>query len=184
MPDRAAALIVDLVAFSVIAFLVVSVVSVVLGPAVRFHPTADGLDAAVELHRGTATIDAVLVAVVSAVYCIAGWRGRGTLGQRLVGLDVTALRGRAPSTRAATVRWLALVAPFAISWVVATGVPVLTLLVEVLAAGWYLVLLATTLRSRSGRGLHDLLAGTIVTRSVRLVALDQAPSGGELQRAG
>jgi uncharacterized RDD family membrane protein YckC len=179
-----AALLIDVVAFSVIAFLAVSVASVILGPAVRFHPSAEGLNAAVDLRRGMATVDALIVAATGAAYCVLGWRGRGTLGQRLAGLDVVALRGRAPSTRAATVRWLFLVAPFALAAIIATGVPALTLLVWILVGAWYLALLVSTLRSPSGRGLHDRVAGTIVTRGVRLVALDYAPPRQEQRHAG
>jgi len=160
VPDRVAALLADLVLLSVLAFAVAVVVSVVLGPAVNF----DDDDAA-----------------VGAVYFNASWvRAGRTPGQRLLGLDVVAAAGEGrPSLAQAALRWLALVAPFSLAAVLGAASPALDgAALYAVVALWYLVLLVTTARSRTRRGLHDRVAGTAVAKSaLAWSSLREDPAG-------
>jgi uncharacterized RDD family membrane protein YckC len=164
VPDRLAALLVDAVVFSVLAFVVALAVSIVLGPAVDLDPSAESAGDAVRADRGVAVVDALLVGALGAVYFTASWRRSGrTPGQRLLALRVAAARdGGRLTTRQALLRWALLVAPFSLAAVAGAAVPGLAPVALLLALLWYLALLISASVTGAGRGLHDRLAGTAV----------------------
>lgn len=167
VPDRLAALLLDAVVLSVLAFVAALVVSLALGPAVELDGGAESVGDAVQTDRGVAVVDALLVAALGALYFAGSWRRSGrTPGQRVLGLRVASADGAGLTTGQALVRWLLVAAPFSAAAVLATASsaldgPVLPALVAV----WYLVLLATTVRSPTSRGLHDRIAGTAVAKA-------------------
>lgn len=181
VPDRGAALLADLVVLSVFAFAVAVVVSVVLGPAVNFDGGAESVGDAVDTDRGIVVVDALLTAAVGAVYFIVSWvRAGRTPGQRLLGLDVVGAAGEGrPSLAQAARRWVALIAPFSLAAVLGAASPALDgAALYTLVALWYLVLLVTTARSRTRRGLHDRLSGTVVAKTaLAWSSLREDPAG-------
>jgi uncharacterized RDD family membrane protein YckC len=181
VPDRVAALLVDLVVLSVLAFLAAVVVSVVLGPAVDFDGGAESLGDAVDTDRGIVVADALLTAVLGAVYFIGSWARAGrTPGQRLLGLDVVDAAGQGrPSAGQAARRWLALIAPFSLAAVLGAASPALDgAALYAVVALWYLALLVTTATSRTRQGLHDRVAGTAVAKAaLAWSSLREDPAG-------
>jgi uncharacterized RDD family membrane protein YckC len=75
----------------------------------------------------------------------------------------------------AVIRWILLSAP-AVAAGVAAALGQVVSWIDILALAWYTALLITTALSPTKRGLHDRVAGTIVTRSVCIVRFDE--SGG------
>lgn len=174
--DRLVALVLDAIAWTIIAFLAAVVVALVAGPPVTFHDGAGSIEDAVEIDRGLAALDAFVVGLLGAAYFVGSWRRRATIGQRLLGLSVVRVAdGAPPATAAAVMRWLALVAPFSLVALVDAGVSGIGTPLWIVAAIWYLLLLVSAARGPDGRGWHDRLAGTVVTRRTRLVRWDAVP---------
>jgi uncharacterized RDD family membrane protein YckC len=174
--DRLVALLLDAVAWTILAFLATVVVALVLGPPVTFHDGAGSIGEAVEVDRGLAAVNALVVGALGAAYFIGSWSRGGTLGQRLLGLSVARdADGSAPPPASATVRWLALVAPFSLVALLDAGLSGVGTPLWIVAAIWYLLLLASTVRAPAGRGWHDRLAGTVLTRPVQLVRWGASP---------
>ena len=61
-------------------------------------------------------------------------------------------------------RWALLGAPLGLASALTVSLPLLFLAILVVSFAWFAVLVVTTLLSRTGRGLHDRLAGTTVVR--------------------
>ncbi len=100
---------------------------------------------------------------VQAFYFVGGlllWRG--SLGQRVLHLEVTnVMTKKRLGFQDAFLRWTLIQGPFAASTIVpfAINQPVLGL-----AFAWALFLLYSTNSSPDGRGIHDRLVGSVVTR--------------------
>jgi hypothetical protein len=177
--DRLVALALDAVALTAVAFVAAVAVSLVVGPAVRFHDGAGSVADAVEVHRGVAALDAVVVAALTAAYFVGSWRRGASPGQRALGLTVAGgPDGSPPALGAAARRWLVLVAPFSLVALLGAAVPGLGLL-QVPLALWYLALTVSVARGPGGRGWHDRLAGTAVTRPTRPLAWGEEDAGGD-----
>jgi uncharacterized RDD family membrane protein YckC len=118
------------------------------------------LRAAFGFPRTTLVVAATIA--VAAAYSIACTTLTGrTVGKRLLGTRVVdATTGRPPSPGAATTRWLVLAGGSAIGGLVAA--------LEPLAVVWSVVVLLPVLGGPLHRGLHDRVAGTVVTTSRRL----------------
>jgi len=167
IPNRAIALLVDVILLTLVAFVGAAIVSLLAGPAVEFDTAAEGVGDAVELNHGVATLDACLSLVLSAGYFALSWvRLNASPGQRLIGIRVAADGDRAGITAGqAMARWTALGAPFAVAAVLATALSLNGVAIfGIPLAAWYAVLLITTARSSTKQGLHDRLAGTIVAK--------------------
>lgn len=176
VPNRLAALGIDVVVLTALIFVAAIVVSVVIGPAVEFDTGADVLDDAVTLDRDVATVDAVLSLAISAAYFIGSWTLRpGTPGQRLIGMRVgCASDGSALSISRATGRWLLFGAPFGAAALLTTAAPELDdAIPDLVLVAWYTLLLVTIARSPTKQGLHDRLAGSVVAKQGSPVRWDR-----------
>ena len=176
VPNRAVALLIDLILLTVAAFVAATIVSVLGGPAVEFNTSAGTVGDAVTLDRGIATVDAVLSLLISAVYFAGTWVVVGASpGQRLLGMRVGAeTDGAALTTRQALARWALLGAPFGVSAVLTTAFSGLGhTIFDLAVAAWYAVLLVTTSRSPTKQGLHDRVAGSVVAKEASPVRWDR-----------
>ena len=176
VPNRAVALLIDLILLTVAAFAAATIVSVLVGPAVEFNTSAGTVGDAVTLDRGIATVDAVLSLLISAVYFAGTWVVVGASpGQRLLGMRVGAeTDGAALTARQALARWALLGAPFGVSAVLTTAFSGLGhTIFDLAVAAWYAVLLVTTSRSPTKQGLHDRVAGSVVAKEASPVRWDR-----------
>lgn len=178
VPDRLAALLIDAIVVTVLIFAAAIVLSIVLGPAVRFETGADSVDGVVNVRAGIAVLDALAAGAIGAVYFVRSWSRGGSYGQRRLGLALQRSdAAQPPSSGAAWVRWIVLAGPFVLSSLITTALPVLGPFAGFCLIVWYLGMLVWTARDERSRGLHDLLSKTIVTRAVRpVVAPAPAPA--------
>jgi len=167
VPDRLAALLLDAVVLTVLAFVAALVVSLALGPAVELDGGAESVGDAVQTDRGVAVVDALVVAALGALYFAGSWRRSGrTPGQRLLGLQVASATGEGLATGQALVRWLLVAGPFSLAAVLAAASATLDgPLLPALVAAWYVLLLVTTALQPEHRGLHDRVARTAVGKA-------------------
>jgi uncharacterized RDD family membrane protein YckC len=162
---RLVAFLLDGIVLLVAGFALLALTTVVIGPTVLLEP--DSAASPVSEVRGwRVVLNAALLAAVSGVYFVISWSRVGwTPGQRLFRI---AVRGVPPaarvSPRRAVLRWALLGAPLGLAASLTLSLPLLFLAVLVVSFAWFAVLLVTTLLSRTGRGLHDRLAGTTVIR--------------------
>lgn len=165
---RAIAFLLDGVALAAMSFVLLWLASLVLGEAV--HIELDRSEApAVTVNSWRVVLNAVLLAGLSAAYFVVSWTHfRSSPGQAFLGIGVADAAGSgamALSTARALFRWALLGAPLGVAGAAAVNAPLAFLIVSVLSAGWFAVLLLTTLFSQSGRGLHDRLSRSDVIRS-------------------
>lgn len=166
VPNRFIAFVLDVVVVSIVVFVGAVVLSAVFGPVVHYHPGARHLDERITVNDARALTDSVMSVVVSAAYFVVPWsRGRGTLGQRLLGLEVGSASGAPLGTRRAAVRWLVLLAPLSVAGIIWAVSPVGAAALLAATALWYLGIASTTARGAEKRGMHDRIAGTVVTKS-------------------
>ena len=164
VPNRAVAFVIDLVIVTAVIFAGAIVVSVAFGPVVRFHPGARSHR--VEVIESRAAIDAVLSIVVSAVYFAGSWvRWGATAGQRLLAMRVRPVAGDHRSARNAVLRWLVLVAPLSVIGLLGGANAVAGTVALIAGVVWYAIVVVTTARDGHKRGLHDRLAGSVVTKA-------------------
>ncbi len=162
---RLVAFLLDGIVLLVAGFALLALTTAALGPTVVLD-----LDAAAspvsEVRGWRVVLNAVLLAALSGVYFVVPWSRDGrTPGQRLFRI---AVRGASPmagiSTRRAVLRWALLGAPLGLASALTVSLPLLFLAIIVVSFAWFAVLVVTTVLSRTGRGLHDRLAGTTVVR--------------------
>jgi len=173
-PNRLVAFVLDALFLTAILFVLAIVMSVAFGAAVRVD--MNGPD--VSIDRGRALTYAAVAAIANLAYFVWSWRRSGaTPGMRLLRTRLRSASAETPiGVGAALVRWAFVGMPFALQGLLAvvldgTAYALVTLLVLV----WYLVLLVSVARDRARRGVHDRLAGTVVTKDG--VALLGAPGG-------
>ena len=168
---RSLAWLIDLLAVTALVFVVVSVIDAAIGPTVEVRPDAATIPATVSVDRARLVLDAVVATGLSAAYFVAPWTLVGaSLGQLALRIRV----GRAGSDKTlpvgrATARWLLLFPPVATVSTFTTGVPLLGWVLWGGAALWWAVLFLTTVASVTRQGLHDHLAGSVVSNR-RVVA--------------
>jgi uncharacterized RDD family membrane protein YckC len=106
----------------------------------------------------------VVLAIVSAVYCVATWVGVGaTPGQWLFGLHVDRLAGPTPlGVNAAIVRWALLWGVPCLLGMPAILIPILAVVAFPGQLTWAVVLLYTARQNSMRQGVHDQLAGSLV----------------------
>jgi hypothetical protein len=160
---RLAAFIVDSGLLVILIFLGAAALGGLLGSTIAFGAGDGDILYDARLARATA-FEGI---ATGCVYYCASWPLFGaTPGQRLLGLAVRVGDGLAPLTPArALARWLVLGAPL---WIATSMVPGWMGVAAAIAMGlWGVCLLVSTIRSATGRGLHDLLSGTRVVRIAR-----------------
>ena len=163
---RAFAFVLDGLVLLVLGFVLLAVTTALLGPTVVLdleRPAAP----VVEVRMWRLFLNAALLAALSGTYFVAAWtRSGSTPGQHLLNLVVIA--SASPGARAsigrASLRWALMGAPLGLVAALTVDLPLLFLAVSVASFGWFVVLVVTTAWGRTGRGLHDRLSGTIVTR--------------------
>ncbi|HEX3254467.1 MAG TPA: RDD family protein [Gaiellaceae bacterium] len=168
---RFLAWLIDLLAVTALVFVVANLIDAAIGPTVEIRPDAATLPATVSVDRARLVLDAAVGTGLSAAYFVAPWTLVGaSLGQlalrirvRRTGSDTTLPVGRA------TARWLLLFPPVATVSTFTTGVPLLGWFLWGGAALWWAILLLTTVASVTRQGLHDQLAGSVVSKR-RVVA--------------
>ena len=168
---RFLALLIDVLTVTALVFIAVSLIDVAIGPTVEIRPDAATLPATVSVHRAALLLDAVVATGLNAAYFVAPWTLVGaSLGQlalrirvRRAGTDETLPVGRA------TARWLLLFPPVATVSTFTAGVPLLGWFLWGGAAVWWAVLLITTVGSVARQGLHDRLAGSVVSNRRAIV---------------
>ena len=164
---RSLAWIADVGLVTALVFGGVSILDAALGPAVSFRPEAATLSDTVVVDRGDVAVEALFASVLSAAYFVVPWALLGASPAQLA-LRIR-VRGDAdgetlPVGRGIA-RWILLFPPFATISALVAGVPLLGWFVWGSALAWYVVLLLSTARSASNRGLHDRIAGTVVEKS-------------------
>jgi uncharacterized RDD family membrane protein YckC len=159
---RLAAYLVDAALVVAAGYLVAALLDAAIGPSVRL--VVDGEIARVVVDAGRLTAQAVVVTLVSAAYFGVSWsRWSATPGQRLLGLrvlDVETLRPLRPGRSLA--RWATLGGPLGILAAVTIDSPFLWSLVAAAAIVLGFVLLVSTARTSTRRGVHDRVAKSIV----------------------
>ena len=160
---RVAAYLVDGIVVGALVLGIVTVMTVLFGPTVRFD---DASTTGLIVDRGRAAANAVLAVLASAVYFVGSWvRSGRTLGAAVLDLRVAAADGtRHLSVAEAIVRWIAIGAPFALLSPIVRGSASLVTSLTLLTIAWSAVLLVTTIVDRRHRGIHDRLARSIVIR--------------------
>jgi uncharacterized RDD family membrane protein YckC len=159
---RLAAFFLDGLILGVIGFAVLAVSTFLLGPTVRLQLDVPASPVA-EVVTWRVVVNALLLSTLSAAYFVTWWSWIGrTPGQFALRLVVVSATGPVLSAGRAALRWSLLGAPLGVAAALTVEVPLLFLAVAVLSFVWFAVLVLTTLLSRSGRGLHDRLAGTTV----------------------
>jgi hypothetical protein len=163
---RSLAWILDAIVISALVFAAAWGAGAVLGPVIRFHPHAAQLSDTTSVDAGAFAVYALLGTAISAAYvAIPLSKLRASPAQLLLRLRVVdADDASALSLRRALGRWLLLFPPFATLAALAGPAPVLATAIWLAAVAWYLVLLVTTARSGTSRGLHDRLTGNVVAR--------------------
>ena len=162
---RLVAFVLDGVVLLVAGFALLTLTTVALGPTVLLDLGSTGNPVS-DVRTWRVILNAALLAALSGVYFVISWSRFGwTPGQRLFRLAVLGASPAAAITpRRAALRWLLLGAPLGLASALTVSVPLLFLAVLVVSFAWFVVLLVTTLLSRTGQGLHDRLAGTTVIR--------------------
>lgn len=163
VPNRILALILDVIALSVIGF----ALSWLLGGLVAEPGALDS--AGGELDITAFVIVTILQLVVSFGYFAACWSQLGrTPGMQLLGLRIgDESDGHRISWRQAFIRWLLLGLPALLSSLVVYVPNVIGLILGALGLVWLLALLYTMAQSPTKQGLHDRYARTILVKARR-----------------
>ncbi len=157
----------DGILLGALGFALLSLFLALFGPTIRIE--LDGRAAPdVDVIAWRALVDAALLAAVSASYSVAFWTRRSSSpGQAVFGIAVTDRNSSPLTCRRALLRWALLGAPLGVVAQASIDLPLLFVLVAGLGLAWIGTLLATTVLSGSGRGLHDRISGSNVIRISR-----------------
>jgi uncharacterized RDD family membrane protein YckC len=172
VPNRLVGYLLDAIILTILSLVGAVIISVLFGPVVTLQTTGE---ASVSVDRGLAFANAGLGSAISAVYFIGSWRRLGgSPGQRLLRMRVWtyAGAGRPVTIGQGVIRWLFIGLPLALEATLSVALSgrADTVLLLVLLA-WYLVLLVSTARSPTKRGIHDRAARTVVTKAGRVAPL-------------
>jgi uncharacterized RDD family membrane protein YckC len=170
VPNRAIAYIIDVIILFVINIIIIVLLGIV-GLNATSIDTSSGVIGSVSYNPVVGVIPALVFTAINGVYFIYLWTTqRGTIGQRLLSLQVGNATDGATITRDSGIRrWIALGAPFSIAQAL-NPLPGLGILIGLAALVWFIALLYTTATSPTKQGIHDKYANTIVAKAARTVA--------------
>jgi hypothetical protein len=156
----------DVLVFTVLVYVGVSVVDEVVGPAVRFRPEAALLIDVITVDKAAVMMLAAFATVLGASYFVIPWvLLGGSPVQVALRMRVRGDNGRETLTVGrALVRWVLLFPPFATVSALTAGVAGLGWFIWGSAPVWYLVLLVTAARSKTRQALHDRIARSVVCK--------------------
>jgi uncharacterized RDD family membrane protein YckC len=175
VPNRIIALIIDAIIVGLAGFIVSLVLYAIVGSPISTTTVADpnsifGVRVDTTTNYVATLLGALVGLAISAGYYIYTWTAmRGTVGQKLLGMQVgNAADGATITMEQAVRRWLALGGIFTLSQFL-NPIPALGLLIGLAAFIWAIALLVTTAQSPTKQGLHDQFANTIVVKAARAV---------------
>lgn len=176
VPNRIIAQIIDGILVGIVGIIISLIVYGIIGPAQNVTTVPDPNSfLGVRIETSTNWISTIIGALIglgiSAGYYIYTWTAmRGTLGQKMLGMQVgNAADGATLTTEQAVRRWLALGGIFSLAQFL-NPLPGLGLLIALVSLVWVIALLVTTAQSPTKQGLHDQFAKTVVVKAARSVA--------------
>jgi uncharacterized RDD family membrane protein YckC len=176
VPNRIIAQVIDAIIVGIVSLIVFAVLASIFGAPTTVTTVADPnsiLGVRFETHTNFASllINTLIGAAISAGYYIYTWTAmRGTLGQRLLGMQVgNATDGATITMEQGARRWLAVGGAFTLAQAL-NPLPGLGLLIGLASLIWVIALLVTTAQSPTKQGLHDRFANTVVVKAARAVS--------------
>jgi uncharacterized RDD family membrane protein YckC len=168
-PNRLVGFLIDAVILSALSFVAAIGISVLFGPIVTIDRSADS---AVSVDQGLAMVNAVLGTAIGGLYFVVTWRRfRGSPGQRLLRMEIHSLANGSLTIKQGIVRWAFLGLPLGVEALLTTSLSGIGDAVAMLALlAWYVVLLASIAQNAMKQGIHDRVAGTIVTKAALAVS--------------
>jgi uncharacterized RDD family membrane protein YckC len=163
VPNRAIAYIID----AIVVGLVIIIVGSVLAGIGLATSTITAQSVAETNYVGTLVLALVGVAI-SGAYFVYTWTAmRGTLGMKILGMQIgNSGDGATLTTNQAIRRFLALALPGVIAQVF-QPVPTIGWVLSLMAFAWFIFLLYTTYKSPTKQGWHDVFANTQVVKAAR-----------------
>jgi uncharacterized RDD family membrane protein YckC len=175
VPNRIIAQIIDAIIVFIASAIVFVVLFAIVGAPTTVTTTTDPnafLGLRFETHTNIlpTLISAIVGIAISAGYYIYTWTAlRGTLGQRMLGMQVgNASDGATLTMEQAVRRWLALGGIFSLAQTL-NPLPGLGILIGLVSLIWVIALLVTTAQSPTKQGLHDQFANSVVVKAARAV---------------
>lgn len=170
VPNRAIAYIIDAIILGVSNLIVAAVLGAIGLNAFSINASATTITGFLQYNPIVGLVQALIFTAISGAYFIYTWTAmRGTVGQKLLGMQVgNAADGTTLTMDQAIKRWLALGAPFGIAQAL-NPLPGLGMLIGLAAFIWFIALLVTTAQSPTKQGLHDKYAQTVVVKGARAV---------------
>jgi uncharacterized RDD family membrane protein YckC len=176
VPNRIIAQVIDAIIVGIVSLIVFAVLASIVGAPTTLTTVPDPnsiLGVRFETHTNfvSVLINTLVAAALSAGYYIYTWTAmRGTIGQRLLGMQVgNATDGATITMEQAVRRWLAVGGAFTLAQAL-NPLPGLGLLIGLASLVWVIALLVTTAQSPTKQGLHDKFAGTVVVKAARAVS--------------
>ncbi len=176
VPNRIIAQVIDAIIVGIVSIIVFVVLASIIGSPTSVTTVADPnsiLGVRFETHTNIVPllINTLVAAALSAGYYIYTWTAmRGTIGQRLLGMQVgNATDGATITMEQAARRWLAVGGAFTLAQAL-NPLPGLGILIGLASLVWVIALLVTTAQSPTKQGLHDRFANTVVVKAARAVS--------------
>ena len=166
LPNRIFAYIIDILILAVVGLVVGAILS-----GIGLNIATFDLENGFQYNYVAALIQAAIGAAISAGYFIYTWTAmRGTLGMKVLGMQIGNAKDGSPLTMDQAVRrWIAVG-----GWITITQalnpLPLLGILIGVVALGYVIYLLYTTANSPTKQGFHDVFVGSMVVKAARTVA--------------